>query len=438
MKLSNGFQLLVALFLLGVCSAHAQNSNVASVVDGSIVEQAPYALPSYEQLEDRFKQAYSKASVEKIKNSSILELLKIKYVSDGLKITGFIYKPKETRGKKLPTIIFNRGGLADGAIGADNFNYIFEMHHYASEGFVVLASQYRGTDGSEGKDEAAGADTNDVMNLIPLARSLGYVDMDRLFMWGYSRGAMMTLQAIKRGAPLRAVAVVGAPTDLTTDSNNPGFIQFARSIYPDFDARKEEHLKNRSAILWADKIDVPLLIMHGGADPGTRPSHAINLAAKLEAAGKLYELVIYAKDDHPISLNSEDRLRRTVDWFKNVRTISIAQPIVKTLREQGAEAAVKQYYDLKKSKPDLYDFQESELNTLGYILLNDKQIKEAIEIFKLNVAAYPQGFNTYDSLGEAYLANNERELAIKNYKRSLELNPQNTNATDVLKRINAQ
>jgi tetratricopeptide (TPR) repeat protein len=93
---------------------------------------------------------------------------------------------------------------------------------------------------------------------------------------------------------------------------------------------------------------------------------------------------------------------------------------------------------LKKSKPDVYDFHERELNTLGYILLGEKRIKEAIEIFKLNVAVYPQAFNTYDSLAEAYLANGERELAIKNYVRSLELNPQNTNAVEVLKRINFQ
>ena len=48
---------------------------------------------------------------------------------------------------------------------------------------------------------------------------------------------------------------------------------------------------------------------------------------------------------------------------------------------------------------------------------------------------YPQGFNTFDSLAEAYLAAGERELAVRNYRRSLELNPQNTNATAALKRI---
>jgi dienelactone hydrolase len=431
------FSTLVVLLLLCPSLMMAQTAS-ARGADGTLIEQVPYTLPGYEQLPERFKRAYTREVVEKIKNDPQLELWKIKYMSDGLKIVGFIYKPKMTSGRKLPAIIFNRGGLADGAIGPENYNYFYEMHRYASEGFVVLASQYRGTDGSEGRDEAGGLDTNDVMNLFPLARSLGYVDMDKLFMWGYSRGAIMALQAVRRGAPLRAVAVVGAPADTTREQNNPNFIRFARATFPDFDARKEEHLKSRSAFFWADQLNVPLLILQGGVDQSVNPAQAMVLGQKLQELGKLYELVIYAKDDHAISLNAEDRLSRTIDWFKNVRTMSIAQAIRKTLDEQGADAAVKLYYELKKTRPDVYDFSERELNQLGYVLLARGETQKAIEIFKLNVAVYPQAFNAYDSLGEAYLAAEERDLAIKNYRRSLELNPQNTNAIDALKRIEAK
>ncbi|HKQ51432.1 MAG TPA: prolyl oligopeptidase family serine peptidase [Pyrinomonadaceae bacterium] len=431
----------IAALLLLLCAcgspALAQTGTMAQA-DGTLIESAPYQLPAHEQLPDNFKAAYAKEAVERMRNSADLELLKIKYLSDGLKVVGFIYKPRRTEGQRLPAIIFNRGGLADGAIGPQNFNYLYEMHRYASEGFVVIASQYRGADGSEGRDEVAGADTDDVMNLIPLARSLGYVDMNRLFMWGYSRGAMMTLQALKRGAPVRAVTVVGAPTDLAANLTNPGFVQFARSAYPGFDERRDETLQSRSAILWVDKIEVPLLILQGGADNAVSPTHAMKLAQKLEEQGKTYELVVYAKDNHGVFLNAEDRLRRTIDWFKNVRTMSIAQVLGRVVREQGAEAAVKRYYELKRTRQDTYDFGERELNTLGYTLLREQRVKEAVEIFKLNVAAYPEGFNTYDSLGEAYLAAGERELAMKNYKKSLELNPQNTNATDALKRLEGQ
>jgi len=432
------FSTIFSVLVLILCAciyASAQGNSPAST-DGKLVEQAVYALPGYEEISARFG-AYPREAVEKMRTSPDLELLKITYLSDGLKIKGFIYKPKVTAGKKLPAIIFNRGGLADGIIGPANFNYLWEMHRYAQEGFVVLASQYRGADGGEGRDEAGGTDTNDVMSLIQLARSLDYVDTSRVFMWGFSRGAVMTLQAIKRGAPIRAAVIVGGPTDYLALANDPGFLEFARNNFPDFEKRKEEHLRSRSAVLWADQLNVPMLILQGAADPDLRPTQAMALAQKMDEAGKLYELIIYAKDDHPVSLNAEDRLRRTIDWFKNVRRISIAQPLAKTLAEQGTAAAIKQYHELKKSGSELYDFGEAELNRLGYTLLAQGRAKDAIEIFKLNVAIFPQGFNAYDSLGEAYLADGQRELAIQNYRKSLELNPQNTNATDVLKRINA-
>jgi len=64
--------------------------------------------------------------------------------------------------------------------------------------------------------------------------------------------------------------------------------------------------------------------------------------------------------------------------------------------------------------------------------------KEALEIFKLNVHLYPKSANVYDSVAEAYEKNGFRELAIVNYKRSLELDPQNSNATQQLKRLQRQ
>ena len=108
---------------------------------------------------------------------------------------------------------------------------------------------------------------------------------------------------------------------------------------------------------------------------------------------------------------------------------SIAELLLKTVVEKGVAAAITQYRELKTGKASEYDFSEPELNTLGYQLLQMKKLPEAIEIFKLNVEAYPQAFNPYDSLGEAYMVHGDKELAIANYKKSLELNPQNTGAT---------
>src|SRR5436309_9114286 len=109
---------------------------------------------------------------------------------------------------------------------------------------------------------------------------------------------------------------------------------------------------------------------------------------------------------------------------------SIAEMLLKTTLETDVASAIKLYRELKTgATAGDYDFGEMELNRLGYQLLQMRKIAEAIEIFKLNVEIYPQAFNTYDSLGEAYLVHGDKDLSIANYKKSLELNPQNTNAT---------
>jgi CubicO group peptidase (beta-lactamase class C family) len=113
----------------------------------------------------------------------------------------------------------------------------------------------------------------------------------------------------------------------------------------------------------------------------------------------------------------------------------LAEVLHKTIAEKGIEAGIAQYRDLKTRQANVYDFGEPELNTLGYQLLRESKVKEAVEIFKLNAEVYPKGFNTYDSLGEAYMVSGKNELAIQNYKKSLELNPKNTGATDMLKRL---
>jgi len=115
--------------------------------------------------------------------------------------------------------------------------------------------------------------------------------------------------------------------------------------------------------------------------------------------------------------------------------MSIVSVLEKTIKEKGVEAGIAQYRDLKAKQSAIYDFAEPELNALGYRLLRSDKGKEAIEIFKLNVEVYPKEFNTYDSLAEAYMTLKQNDLAIANYKKSLELNPKNENAVDMLKRL---
>jgi TolA-binding protein len=110
---------------------------------------------------------------------------------------------------------------------------------------------------------------------------------------------------------------------------------------------------------------------------------------------------------------------------------------VKIVWEEGLARALAAFKEARKRDPQAVLFQEATLNNLGYRLIQKGRVKDAIGIFQLNTEAYPLSANTYDSLGEAYMLDGDKELAIRNYKRSLELNPQNTNAVSMLEKLGA-
>lgn len=117
---------------------------------------------------------------------------------------------------------------------------------------------------------------------------------------------------------------------------------------------------------------------------------------------------------------------------------SIAETLSATIANRGVEQAIAQYHELKSTQPAIYNFEERELNSLGYELLNRHKYNEAIRILQLNTEVFPRSANTWDSLGEAYMDNGDQAQAIANYQKSLELNPKNGNAVKMLEKLNAQ
>jgi len=97
--------------------------------------------------------------------------------------------------------------------------------------------------------------------------------------------------------------------------------------------------------------------------------------------------------------------------------------------------AIDGYRKIKRETPQNVTIREERINNLGYSLLQEGKLVEATALLKLNVEFYPDAWNTYDSLGEAYMKAGQKDLAISNYKKSLELNPQNSNAREMLKKL---
>lgn len=252
----------------------------------------------------------------------------IVYESDGLRIRGFLWTPVDLPpGRKLPLIVFNRGGTGEDSKLRPNTQFGFER--FVRAGYAVIGSQYRGNDGSEGRDEVGGADVRDVMRLAELARELPFVDPRNVFALGYSRGAMMTLSALRDGGSFNAVALVGMPVDLRRPEFDRQFSRLTAGSAASAAAgagtvMTPEALgamrERRSAIVWADRIDSPMLLLQGSGDPLVpTATQTLPFAGRLQELGKTYELVIYHGDTHGLMYNGGDRDARILAWFARHR-----------------------------------------------------------------------------------------------------------------------
>jgi len=111
----------------------------------------------------------------------------------------------------------------------------------------------------------------------------------------------------------------------------------------------------------------------------------------------------------------------------------LALELLDVYSEKGVAVGTDTYKKLKKDPT--FGIKENEINGVGYQLLQNGKKKEAIEVFKINVENFPKSGNVYDSLGEAYLADGDKNLAIANYRKSVELDPKNEAGKKVLAEI---
>lgn len=243
-----------------------------------------------------------------------IEIYGITYLSDGLKIKGLMVKPKKAG--KYPCIIYNRGGNR-------NFGQLLIAHgvltlgKIAKEGYVVIASQYRGNGGSEGKEEFGGSDVNDVVILPEVLKEIEAADTDKIGMYGWSRGGMMTYIALTKTDKIKAAVVGGAISDLTIIDRPKMESKVYAELIPNYQENKEAELKKRSAIFWVDKFpkNVPILMLHGSSDWRVKTTNSLRLALEFEKHRIPYRLKIYEGANHGIREFREDVNKEVMNWF---------------------------------------------------------------------------------------------------------------------------
>jgi len=172
-----------------------------------------------------------------------------------------------------------------------------------------------------------------------------------------------------------------------------------------------------------DSVNV---VAHGGAVNGfnsliERFTDDKNLIVLLNNTGAT-DLQDIAKHIEKILYNEKYEMPEEPIVIKFARKIS----------DDGVDNAIKYIKNLSPEESKKLD--ERDINNLGYSLLNTGQTKEAIKIFKLNIDKYNSA-NSYDSYAEALMKDGQTEAAIENYKKSLEMNPGNSNAVEMLKQM---
>ena len=253
---------------------------------------------------------------EKYQYLNEVTIEKITYESDGLKVKGYLVQPNNT--DKYPCIIYNRGGNKEfGKLTSKKA--VFILARVASWGYVVAASQYRGNDGGEGKEEFGGKDVNDVLNLIPLFNHVKNTDTSKMGIYGWSRGGMMTYLTLTKTNKFKAAVVGGGASDLrmVMETRKDTFETVYFDNIPNYTKNKADALNKRSAINQVENISktTPILMLHGTSDWRVVPEMALDLSKAFVKNKIPHRLVLFEGGNHGLSEFNQEVDAMAKQWF---------------------------------------------------------------------------------------------------------------------------
>jgi dienelactone hydrolase len=297
----------------------------------------------------------------------------------------------------------------------------------AGQGFHVLALDFRGFGESGGPRFAQGPEQQSTIDLywpgdvdaaLAWLTSQGQVDKTRIGAAGASCGVNQAVQLARRHPEVKTVVLLSGginPAGRLHLRDSPGLPILAAASHGD-----------------GGVVDQMRWVLGWSRNPA-------NKFVEYQAAGHGTDMFAVEKGLEPIVL----------EWFNAHLRNAPAKPAAvapsqpspaeqfwTTLTAPGGVAKARPIYDeaTRAKKHDIL-FPENETNLLGYQLLQDGNAKEAIEVFKLNVDAYPASANTYDSLSDGYVALGNREEALRYAQKAIEMIPKDTEASDDLKKL---
>jgi len=373
----------------------------------------------------------------------------------------------EPAGGKFPVIIVGQGYYYESP-----FTHFFLCEYLASRGYIVATSPLTGLHSPAANltPEDLETQVRDMEFVSSIAMKLPFTEQCRIGVLGFDLGGLSAAMLAMRNPMIGAVVSLDAGLifrhnlDLMekTTGFNPGRIAASilhftspTSETEALGAKEDYSLWKNAACEKMNMVRIPGM-RHAGFTSyalfeDKQPVAGYWGAPSPWAADKYRALCLAIADFLDANLKKdakkpdfgEEQLKGifkgipvTVETKSNKTQPLTSDDFLNLIFSDRSEAACKMATEIWKSSPSAEFLQEAFLNGLGYRLLYFSGTPAAaLDIFNLNMSIHPASSNAYDSLGEAYLAAGNNDLAVINYKKSLELDPKNDNARKILERI---
>jgi dipeptidyl aminopeptidase/acylaminoacyl peptidase len=249
-----------------------------------------------------------------------LDVRLVTYRSQGLQVKAYMIRPLGDE-RSWPGLAYARGGIRN--VGMVRLPRMMEL---ASRGYAVIAPVYRGNLGGEGKEDFGGEDRYDLVNAVRALRSFPFVEPKRIPVIGFSRGAIMAFRSALESEDIGPIAVWSGVSDLLlTYEERVDLRRMLRRVVGHPKKEPDAYIE-RSPIHFADRINRPVLIVHGTADPQVSVKHAEILAAALEAGGQTYAMRLYDGLGHRFPPDREqDATDSILAWFRQHESVRTEQ-----------------------------------------------------------------------------------------------------------------
>lgn len=378
------------------------------------------------------------------------------------------FRDAKAIGGKFPVVIYAPSFSAQAAENAELCEFL------ASQGYVVLASPSMGAHAHDMTSDLAGieAQAADIEFLIGYAHTLAGADTSRIAVLGYSWGGISNFFAAARDSRISALVDLDGSVRYW-----PGFVNggngAARDVTPARVAvpllfvgrepdtlEKQAHSKKDFSFSFINEMkysDVYVVTMHPMRHPdfssffthiarddqfSEYSRDEVSAAQRWVARYVLNFLDDYLKHDPaahtflntaPVKNGAPPHFIST-DIRSATATVQNRDTFAADLAKSGFAHAV-DLYDAHHSAAATFELSGDEVNSWGYALMTQGRLLDAIEIFKLGAHVDPKESNAFDSLAEAYENNQNKALAIENYRHSLQLDPRNSHALLHLKQL---